>query len=403
MWLLKIDDCGNLDDRNSFQSFFIVDTSKLNNIDLENIQTPLDGTEAMFEMSGTFSLTTWERLVPIKFAAYAESTVLAEVLDIIYADEISCGTCAPASNGCQQVYALTRANTGSPGLSSQIAYTLNGGSTWSTKDIAPFGGLSGNRLVSVGQYLVVISEADASWAYVEKDTISTDAFTQVNTGLEVGGAPRAIYAANPNLVFMGGAGGYIYKSEDITADVEVVHDASITTQNSNDIHGNGQVIVSVHNNNVVLVSTNGGVSFASITGSVEIGANLTAVWVRSAFQWYIGTNTGKLWYTEDGGVTFTQRALPNQANLSVVNDIKFSDELNEVGAIAVQTLTAGYVYRTFTGGREWYQNTAISGLNATGTTNTRINAIALCGLNEIAAGGIESGSTDGLIAIAKGS
>lgn len=396
--LIKLDACGNLDSRSSFQSFWIVDTARLNNIDVENLQTPFDAQAGMVEMSGTLNHITFERLLPIKFSAYAESTLLAEAIDVIYFDEISCGACAPASSGCEKIGFLTRANTGSPGLSGQFVYRLTDGGAWATKDLPTLGGNDPRRVAAIDQYIVVISEADASLSYFTKANIASATVSQVTTGFVGGGAPRAIYAKSPNEVFIGGAGGYIYKSEDITLGVEVAHDGSLSTQNSNDIHGYGQTIVSVHDNNVILYSQNNGLNFGLLATPPEVGANLTAVCCKTAYQWLVGTNTGKLWVTEDAGATWFQRLLPDQNSLVVINDIKADPDLGEVMALAAETLTGGYVYRSFSGGREWSR---LSPYISDIPTNRRINAVALCGVNEIAAAGLKSGSTDGLAAIAR--
>jgi photosystem II stability/assembly factor-like uncharacterized protein len=403
IFLMKLDPCGNKDDLNSAESFIIIDRSLLNNIDWENIQV-LDGTNPLVEITGTFNNLNWERVVPIKFSAYAESTIVAEVLDTLFYDEISCGACAPASDGCQKIAWLTRANGGSPGLSGQYVYTEDGGSSFTSVDLVPLGGLSPNRFTAVSDYIVVVSEADASIVYFLKSDPTSQ--TQIQTGLVSGGAPRALYAKSAGEVIIGGAGGYIYRSEDITTGVEVVHDGSLTTQNVNDIHWVGQIVVSAHNNNVILVSTNNGQSFGASPATPEVGANLTAVWVVDAYKWWIGTNTGKLWYTQNAGVTWTQRQLPSQSSLSVINDIQFSDELAEVGSIAAESTTRGYIFRTISGGRRWVDgNPLLSGIVASGTNGVasrRFNAVALCGLNTISTGGLKQSSTDGVIALAIG-
>lgn len=395
IFIIKIDPCGALDDLNSWNSIWIVDRVRLNNISVEALQA-FDASNAV-EMTGSFNSVTFERILPIRFALYAESTVLAEVLDGVYYDNKSCGDCSVYSEGCDKLAVLTRANTGSPGLSSQLVFTTTGGSTWTASDIQSLGGKDGRQLTAVGIYLVVVSETDGAHHYAPKSNPVAGQWTRVSTGYAVGGSPRAIYAKSPTEIFIGGQGGYVYKSTDITSSVTAITDGSLTAQNSNDIHGAGQVIVSAHDNNVILYSINNGTSFASLTGP-EVGVNLLCVWCKTPYQWYVGTNTGKLWYTMDQGATWTQRALPAQSTLTAVYDIKFSADIAEVGAIAVQATGAGYVYRTITGGRTWYNDApGIDDL----ATNEKANFVALCGVNQIASGGKKQSSTDGFIAIAK--
>lgn len=400
-WLIKADSCGRQDTLDTWESVVVIEGLQLTNFEISDIKA-LSGEDAEVPISGQFSATDFYFLFTARFAERLDSTNLSEVLDIIYADEVSCGSCAPVSDGTLKLYALEGLNTGSPGLSARVVYSTNGGSSGSAKDIATLGGKTANRLEAVGRYIVVVSEADGAHHYIPKSTIASSSWTRVSSGYVGGASPRAIYAASGSRVFIGGAGGYIYLSRNITTSVEVVEDGSNTTQNVNDIHGVGTaIIVAVHNSNVVQFSTNGGNSFQKVTTDAglngpEAGANLTAVWAQSPYVWYVGTNTGKLWYTTDRGYTWTQRTLPGQSGISVINDIKFSVPRREHGVVAVERAGAGVILRTITGGREWYDaEPGVAGL----PTNTRINAVALADVYAIAAGG-KNGS-DGIIAIAE--
>lgn len=391
-FLIKISSCGRKDDLTDFEQMIIVKALRVNDLSIEALMA-YDGSVAI-EQTGTIAIITYEHLFPLRFASQADLVINAEILDIIIADAISCGTCSRYSDGCDKKYALQRSNSGSPGLSAQLVYTLDG-STWLNTDIDTLGGQTANRLAAVGQYIVVVSEADGAHHYALKSDPTS--WTRV-TGYTGGAAPRAIYAKSASEVFIGGAGGYLYRLTSALATPTIISDGSITTQNINDIHGTGQTIIAVGNNDTVLISTNNGKSFGA-GDSVEAGANLLAVWVKSAYQWEVGTSTGKRWITSDQGVTYTQVLLPNQDDIAAILDIGYSPEVSEVGAIAVQmTDGTGEVLRTFTGGREFYPDTsiALAGL----PVNERINAVALCGVNTIAAGGKKSGSTDGLIAVA---
>jgi hypothetical protein len=96
-------------------------------------------------LTGTLSFQEWDRIRSIKFSERADSTVVAEVLDGFYYDTAQCGECGTPSDGCNAIYLLTAASGGSPGLSSQLVYSLDKGKTWATIDISTLGGLAGNR------------------------------------------------------------------------------------------------------------------------------------------------------------------------------------------------------------------------------------------------------------------
>lgn len=395
--ILKIDDCDRKDDLNSWYSLIVIDKMRLNNIAHEALGT-FDGSNNIVEMTGTFNHQNWERILPIKFQEFAGDEILAEGIDVIYFDAKSCGNCSTYSEGCNKIAVLTVSNSGSPGLSSQFVYTVNAGSIWTVVDISSLGGKSGTAMTGVGSYFLVVSETDGAHHYAPKSNPSSSSWIRVNTGYVGGGSPRCIYVKDVSNVFIGGQGGYIYKSTDITASVTVLTDGTITAQNANAIHGVGETVVSVHDSNVVLYSANSGGTFSLVTGP-ENGANLLAVWAVSPFQWYVGTSTGKLWFTTDRGANWTQRQLPNQASLTEVWDIVFAEDLAEIGYVAVQTTsTTGLVYRTVTGGRSWFSDAP--GIDEL-PVQERIRALASCGVNEVVAVGKKSGSTDGVVAIAR--
>lgn len=398
VFLIKLDPCGAADDLNVWNSLILAEGLRLNDISIEALQTFDES--APVEMTGTFSVLDWNRILPIRFTAEADSTVLAEVVDIIYADLRSCGTCGRYSDGCEAIYALARANTGSPGLSAQLVYRVADGGAYTSEDIDALGGLSANQLAAAGRYLIVVSEAAGKHVFATKPTKAGQAisWSSVSSGYQPGGSPRALYVKSPSEVFIAGQGGYIYKAEDFTSAVEVAHDASLTTQPFNAIHGVGQVVVAVGDAGAILLSINNGESYSTIDHSFG-SSDLLSVWCINSNQWYVGDELGKLWYTDDQGATFTQRNLPDQDILSAVLDITFSPDSNEVGYLALQTVgNAGLVYRTVTGGRTWFTDApGIGQLPA----NERIAAVAACGVNAVVAGGKKAGSTDGLIAVAK--
>lgn len=399
--LIKVDCDGRRDDLQSFESLYIVRSLRPNNLAHDSdIQSFTEDADTGVQFTSDAALIDWVRTFPINFASYAADVILAEIIDIIYADSASCGSCSPYSKGNEKIYALQKANSGSPGLSAQIVYTVDGRSTWNAVDLQALGGNDANRLTSVGSNIVVVSEFDGSHIVIPKNNISdTSEQVRVTSGYQVGGSPRVIVPLSTANVIIGGAGGYIYRSTDIESGVTVVSDASATTENCNDGDFFSNVVVTVHDSDTVLLSINSGATFAATDTTPEAGANLRSVSVISPTQWYIGTSTGKLWYTTDQGKTYTQRLLPRQDDISEVLDVKFNPSNRAVGALAVQFDDgSGSVYRTVTGGRTWFRDgsQAINNLPA----NERINVVSVYGVNEIAAGGKQSGKVDGVLAIA---
>lgn len=396
MLLNANDICGRPDDLESWNNVHAAVALRLTNLDFADIGSR--DTDATSVVTGTISFLVEDKILPLLFAERADASVLAEVLRVKISDSVNCGNCGVSSNGCQVAFALTKANAGSPGLSSQLLYTKDlFADDVNIADIPTLGGLSASDMDVVGKYVVVVSEASGSHHYAPKSAPVASSWIEVTNGYVAGASPRAIFSQSARATFIAAAGGYIYKATNITTEVETVADNSLSTNNLNDIHGKGQVIVAVGDSNTVYYSINRGKSFGAIVGPT-VGVNLQAVYVVDNYKWYVGTGDGRLYYTQDQGATWTQRVLPNQSAIEVIWGIDFEPaSVDQFGAIAVELASGGAVYRTVTGGREWYTDSpGIAELPA----NDRIRSVSVCGGNTIMAGGLADGTTDGILAVA---
>jgi len=399
-FILKLGICGRRDVLADWDSLMLVDYVYITEGDFGTLQQ-FDADEPV-DITGTSSYVIMDRLLPIQLEEQAASIVLAEVLDVIYADQLSCGSCAPYSSGCNMRFALTETNPTSVGLSSPLVYTKNG-TTYNTEDINSLAGANGTALTALGLYLIVTQQTPTAQHHIALksavvNTPNSYNWTAITTGYQSGGGGRCIVTNGVARAFIGGAGGYVYGTDTPTESVTVIHDASLTTQPMNAIaHSDGNLLA-VGNNNAVLLSTNAAsdlssISFSLITGP-EVAVNLTACEIFSANYFMVGTATGKLWYTQDGGSTWTQRTLP--VSLTTINDIAFSPDFPLVGAMVGQNATRGYVLRSFDGGHSWAQGKPAIGQLT--TSPQQYNAVALCGVNAVFTGGLKASSTDGVLA-----
>lgn len=385
--------CSRPDQFDQWDAKLIFMGGRLNNLKL-SMFNPLTGDDnAPVDFTGTISYQDWKVVQAIKFSERADTTVVAEVLDGFYYDVAQCGECGTPSDGCNNIYLLTAANSGSPGLSSQIVYSLDKGRTWAAVDIPSLGGLSGSQAGAMGSNLVVISQASGSHHYSSFANINagTVNWTAV-TGYVSTKGPRALWVKSSYQAFIAAAGGYIYSLASASATPTVLTDGSVTTQQLNAIHGSGLTVVAVGNSNAVLYSANNGSSFSLVTGPT-VGVNLTAVWVVSTSIWLVGTGNGKLYYTLNAGATWTQIGLGS--GVTVINDIYFENSV--VGYLAAEVNGAAQVFRTTDSGNTW-QNTApaISSI----PTAVRCNFVFSCGVNQVLTGGRKTVGGDGIAAIA---
>lgn len=388
-------ECTRPDQITQWDSRLLYKNTVLETLDITELNV-LQGDKNMeTDLSGNVS---FEDMIPLRqllFQSRASATLLSEILDGLWYDVPTCGSCGPASDGCQKLFLLSLANAGSPGLSSQIYYSVDGGVTFSALDIPTLGGLSGIRLAGMGDKLVVISQAKANhqWVLFSDVLAGNPNWTAVSSGYVATKGPRAIYERNVDQAWIAAAGGYIYYLTDPTAPVVVSLDNSLTTQDLNDIHGVGRTVVAVGNSNVILYSNSEGASWQLLVGPV-VGQNLSTVWCVSQNTWFVATGNGQLWYTLDAGTTWKQI---NFGVVATINDIQFQDEV--VGYMAVE-VTPGLarVYRTLDGGYSWqYTTPALAGFPANWN---RINVVLPCGWNEVAAVGRVTSGGIGALAIA---
>lgn len=385
--------CDRPDDFSKWNAKLLLKGVRLTNLAMGALNALSGDDNAVVDNTGSFVFDDWTPLYGLSFGETAGAIVVAEVLDGLYSDTVSCGECGSVSDGCQKLYWLTRANPGSPGKSSQIVYSLDGGNTWATLDIAALGGLSGNRVAVVADRLVVVSETYGGHLHelLTEINAGTVNFVGVTTGYVAAKSPRAIYSKSSLLTYIAAAGGYIYLLPDPTGAVSVLSDGTVSTQNLNDIHGASRTIVAVGASNAIQKSDNAGESWSLVVGPTP-AVNLTAVWCMSSTTWFVGTGNGKLYYTTNSGSTWTQITLAT--GISVINDIKFADDT--VGYLAAEVGGVGRIYRTTDSGASWsYQAPAMAGVPAA----LRYNAVAPCGDNALAAGGIQSAGTDGILIV----
>jgi hypothetical protein len=356
----------------------------------------------VLEMVDVNALDAYE-ILPLVAGQLAEAEIVQEVVAVIICDSVTCGVCGLASDGCSHLFAIQKSAGASPGLPAELVFSIDGGANIDSTNISSLpAGSDPSAAACVSTDLVIASNADCALHYADiADIIAgVETWTRIATGLVcAAGAPNAIFSAGFGHSWVVGDGGYIYKIEDITLGVEV-QDAGVTTvQNLLDVHGADELnIVAVGASNAVVYTRNGGGIWASVTGPAP-GVALNAVWVKSQLEWFVGTAGGKLFFTQDGGVSWTEIAFPGSGT-GIVYDIQFNTAT--VGILSHST--AGLVarlLRTIDGGRTWYVLPEGTGSIP---TSSQLNSIAACrdDVNVVYAGGLEVAAGDGMLIKAAG-
>jgi len=402
---LHLGSCTDPSDFDTFTKAVILEQAYLTNFGTEDLGTLDSGGNAVINETADISAKEVYEVVPISFGIKAGSIVANEVVDAALCDSASCGDCEEESDGCQKIYAVTVAAGGSPATSPDILFTPDKGITWYSHDIETItGGDAASGVECVGAYVVVVSNDSGSLHYALKsefeDLLDPD-FTEVLTGFVAGGEPNAIFAIG-NKAFVAGDGGYIYSSEDITSGVDVLDAGVSTTSALNDVHAfSEEMVVAVGNNGVVLYSENGTTFALTATAPVGFGVNLNCVFVKSEKEWWVGSSAGGLFYTLDGGDSWTAKAFPG-SGAGAVHDIEFATD--SVAYLSHATAApVGRIFRSYDGGYSWKATPERTG--ATLPDNDRVNVLVTCpeDVNFVAGFGLAGDGTDGYVVVGSAS
>jgi len=329
--------------------------------------------------------------------------------DVTYATSEVCGNCGTANDGTKLIYVALAASTTSPGAKPNVAYTLNGGATWLTSQVSSAAVAEDlNTIKVIGNYLVVTSKTGggSSTSALHYATIgltgAPGTWTKVVTGFVGGSGVNDVYVAAPNEIYMVGDAGYIYKSTDITAGVSVINAGATTANALSRVFGRQGVIYTGGASSTIIKSSNGGQTWAATTTAPTAGAvTYNAVEVLSDLICWIGTSTGKLFSTVNGGESWNE--FTALAGVTAIDDVYFATP--EVGYVSGTLAGAAYLFATFTGGVSWTNTQPrLVGLG-TAAQYKRITAPdagrETIQANNLAIAGILTASTTGVVSLGK--
>lgn len=391
--------CQNPDDfDNGFEVGWIFEGAIPSNYGTTELGTIDADGDAVVTETIDVSAENMYQIKKIRPAELAASEVTDVISRVLICDSRTCGECGIASDGCQIMFALPRAHSGSPGLSGELLYSQNGGATWGTSVITTLSiAQNAGDMACVGTNLAVISTDSNSVHYVSiADLLSgSGAWNQVTSGFVGTKTPNRIYSVDRTHTWIVAQGGYIYFSDDITAGVTVQTDGSVTAQNLTGVHAfDENNIVAVGASNAVLVSSNGGVSWTLVVGPAA-GVALNCVFMQSAVRWLVGTAGGELWYTLDSGGTW-HRTTFSGSGAGNVRAIAFSTR--NIGYMVHDTATTrGRLFRTYNGGNSWLLAPEERGITAPSVASLLSVAACRDDPNVVIVGGTQVNGTDGYV------
>ena len=327
-----------------------------------------DAAEMTFELSADNPMTEYW---PLRMSRLT-TTEAEDLLDITLCGEDRCtGNCGEEEELGDEFAASAAGGTGA---GPNIQYSVDAGATITAMATSPFAANENASTIvcySTGQdtvrHMTARGTTDgANPAEIGYTDNAGAAWTNVNVGATNGEFmpwngglcaldPYHIWACTDDGT---GAAGNIYFSDDSGATWTL---QATGTDALNYVHFVDYLTgVCVGDTNEILATTDGGSSWSTITGpAAQNAVDALCVAVIDRYRWRVGYEDGELWYTEDGGTTWAERAIPDPPSATAVNrvnDIHFIDEHN--GVMAVKYTVSGpavwgAIYRTFDGGYSW--------------------------------------------------
>jgi photosystem II stability/assembly factor-like uncharacterized protein len=400
---LHFGDCEDLSDRNNYKKILFLEDARLASFDTEDLGSLQSADTTPINESVEISATRIYDIIRQVFAQEGEDIVTLNVLDVVFCDEPSCGNCADDSAGCEKIYAITVAESGSPGVPPSILWSLDGGLIWDADDITPLAADDPNAIACVSGYLVVISHAANLFYFTLQTNFNLGAFSvpwltsaaaAAIGGFNANGAPHDIVSVGTKAWIVGN-NGYIYVMRGPAAGVTVQSAGETTAAHLVKVDAlNENRAVAVGGNATVVFTTDGETWEVTQNNPVDYGTNLVSVVMKSNSVWFVGDEAGFLWFTTDSGVSWSLNAFEGDGVGQVI-DITFATD--SIGYFIHDTGAIGLVFATFNGGYDWVPLPLGAGILP---DTVGLAAIAACKHEPelvIAVGEGEALDTDGII------
>lgn len=288
--------------------------------------------------------------------------------DVVYGNAQQCANCGQPNDGTYLKYWAAASTTASPGAKPTVFYQL--GSQTPVAVTVSSAGVAENLtgIAMVGNNLVVISSTAGGlglggyhFAPIGSNGVP-GSWTKVVTGFQSNHEPTDILVFGANEVYFSANGGYIYRSTNLASGVSVINAGATTANNLSRIQGNRQLIVAVGASGTIIYSANSGVSWSATTSTPAAGSpTWQAVDVIGGKIIWVGSSTGRIFQSVDGGSTWTEYIFSGSGAGSVT-DIYFVNASE--GYFLHNTATpTGRIFRTYNGGASWWNTSpAIEGL-----------------------------------------
>lgn len=314
----------------------------------------------------------------------------AAIRDIVFCNDVQCaGDCGEAKDACEDGAFVTEAVAGSPAGTADVWFRTGGGA-WAVGSADPFG--TSEDIASIvcvqvdnqtTRYIVARGTTDAgNPAEIAYTDDGGTTWTNVNVGSTNGQyalGPDSLFALDFNHIWLVTTTGGIYFSANGGATWTAQGSGVATNLWAIDMASEdvGYVVGAA---DVALKTTDSGDTWTAVTATGS-GDDLLTVDVLGRDTVWVGSDGGDAYRTDDGGTTWETK----YSGGGTVPDIEFENDL-EGWLIHNTAAPVGSLLRTVNGGFSWE---TVSG----GGTNAGLLALYACGGDTAWVGGEPQGGT----------
>lgn len=249
----------------------------------------------------------------------------------------------------------------------QVYYSTDYGATWTVMAANPFAvndvqASALTRIVMGLNSVRILASRLGAAAAVQGQVAFTDDNGATWTVVSIGGAAAGhgaaeaggLFSNGRGFVFLASAAGYIYKSIDGGETWTAVEEGDITVGNYLHIHFVDDTYgIAGAAGGVVSLSDDAGETWYQ-TAVNPSAQNIVSVVRLDKVRLWAADASGDLWYSNDGGDSWSQRTGWTGSGAGSIEDMRFSDEFH---GWMVKKDAAGdsHVMHTFNGGHDWYE------------------------------------------------
>jgi len=372
-WLQKLEcsfslyalqrDCGRADEFNNYVRGDIVKAARV----VTKTKGPIAAVEEDAPSDLTVDVEAWPPVIEVPQLVIdrltADTLAVTGAYTAIPNPDLRCyGDCGDKLARGERV--LMVGESGAGPLLGEIEFSSDSGATFTDTASDPFAagvGVKGGTYFPMGRdgyrwliFQEVAAGAQGNIAYCD-DLLGTTWTTVAIGGAAAGEGGvwgQAVFSLHGRFIFLAGANGSIWKSTDYGLTWTQVEAGTIHAGDYNCIHFADEYYgVAGGAADVIAVTTDGGITWSAATATGD-GGDIMCCWQHDKNRIWVGTDDGQIYFSRDGGTTWTERTGWEGAGVGQVNGMSWYDD--HYGFIVSDTAApVGTVLRTINGGYDW--------------------------------------------------